>query len=46
MIAKLSATSTEMRQRPNTIAAYEREVRFYQRLADQTSLPTPDLLLC
>ena len=41
IIAKLSATSAEIRQRPNTIAAYEREVRFYQHHADQTSLPVP-----
>ena len=41
MIAKLSAASPEMRQRPNTIGAYEREVRFYQHLADRTSLPVP-----
>lgn len=41
MIAKLSAASPEMRRRPNTMGAYEREVRFYQRLAGQTSLPVP-----
>ncbi len=41
MIAKLSALSSEMRQRPNTRAAYEREVRFYQLLAGRMSLPVP-----
>ena len=41
MIAKSSSATPKMRQRTNTIAAYEREVRFYQRLARQTSLPTP-----
>lgn len=41
LIAKFSSATPEMRTRPNTVAAYEREVRFYQRLADRTSLPTP-----
>ena len=41
LIAKFSSAALKMRMRPNTIAAYEREVRFYQRLAHQTSLPTP-----
>ncbi len=41
MVAKFSSAAPKMRERPNTIAAYEREIRFYQRLAHQTSLPTP-----
>ena len=41
LIAKFSSATLKMRKRTNTIAAYEREVRFYQRLAHQTSLPTP-----
>ena len=41
LIAKFSSASPKMRERPNTIAAYEREVRFYQHLAHQSSLPTP-----
>ena len=41
LVAKFSSATQEMRERPNTIAAYEREVLFYQRLAHQTSLPTP-----
>jgi len=41
MVAKFSSATPKMRKRPNTIAAYEREVRFYQRLAHQTSVPTP-----
>ena len=32
LIAKFSSATPEMRTRPNTVAAYEREVRFYQRL--------------
>jgi len=38
---KLSSASAQMRQRIPTRLAYQREVRFYQRLADRTSLPTP-----
>ncbi|MEZ4520770.1 MAG: phosphotransferase [Thermomicrobiales bacterium] len=41
MIAKLSAASPELRQRPNTVGRYESEVRFYQHLAGQTTLPVP-----
>ncbi len=41
LVAKFSSAARKMRERPNTIAAYEREVRFYQRLAHRTSLPTP-----
>ncbi|MEN8182277.1 MAG: hypothetical protein ABFS46_07040, partial [Myxococcota bacterium] len=41
LIAKLSSATPEMRQRTNTILAYQREVRFYQRLADRTPLRTP-----
>ncbi|GAB4454159.1 MAG: hypothetical protein OHK0029_08440 [Armatimonadaceae bacterium] len=41
LIAKFSSANPEMRQRPGTRAAYEREVRFYRELAHRTSLPTP-----
>lgn len=41
LVAKFSSAARKMRERPNSIAAYEREVRFYQRLAHRTSLPTP-----
>ena len=41
LIAKFSSATPKMRKRTNTIAAYEREVRFYQRLARQTSMRTP-----
>ena len=41
LVAKFSSAARKMRERPNTIAAYEREVLFYQRLAHRTSLPTP-----
>ena len=41
LVAKFSSATPKMRERPNTIAAYEREVRFYQNLVHQTSLPTP-----
>lgn len=41
LIVKLSSKTPEIRQRAPTRLAYQREVRFYQRLADQTSLPTP-----
>ncbi len=39
LIAKFSSATPEMRQR--SIDSYEREVRFYQRLAQSTALPTP-----
>ena len=41
LIAKISSVTPEMRNHPNTIFAYEREVRFYQEIAHQTTLPTP-----
>ncbi len=41
LVVKLSSQTPEMRQRVATRLAYQREVRFYQRLADQASLPTP-----
>ena len=41
MIAKFSSSNPEMRQRPNTKAAYEREVRFYQKVARENLLPVP-----
>lgn len=41
LFAKFSSATPEMRQRPETKAAYAREVNFYQQLAAQTSLPTP-----
>jgi aminoglycoside/choline kinase family phosphotransferase len=39
LIAKFASATPEMRQR--SIPSYEREVRFYQQLARQTTLPTP-----
>jgi len=41
MIAKFSSGNPEMRQRPNTKASYEREVRFYQEVAQESPLPVP-----
>jgi len=41
MIAKFSSSNPEMRQRPNTKASYEREVRFYQKIAEESFLPVP-----
>lgn len=41
IIVKLSSGNPEMRQRPNTKAAYEREVRFYQKAAKKNLLPVP-----
>ena len=41
MIAKFSSSNPEMRQRPNTKASYEREVRFYQNIAKESLLPLP-----
>jgi len=41
MIAKFSSSNPEMRQRPNTKASYEREVRFYQKMAKESLLPVP-----
>ena len=41
IIAKFSSPTPEMRNRPDTIFAYEREVRFYQQIAHKTTLPTP-----
>jgi hypothetical protein len=40
LVVKLSSKKREMRQRVPTRLAYQREVRFYQHLADRTSLPT------
>ncbi len=42
VIAKFSSFNPEMRQRENTRAAYEREVRFYQEAPRETSLPIPE----
>jgi hypothetical protein len=41
IIAKLSSSNPEMRQRLNTRASYEREVRFYQEAAQESPLPVP-----
>jgi hypothetical protein len=41
LIAKFSSSNPEMRQRPNTKASYEREVRFYQKIAKESLLPVP-----
>jgi len=41
IIAKFPSTTLEMRNRPGTIFAYEREVRSYQEIASLTTLPTP-----
>ena len=41
MIAKFSSGNPDMRQRPNTRASYEREVRFYQEAAQESPLPVP-----
>lgn len=41
LIVKLSSASPKMRERPATRLAYQREVRFYQRLAQQASVVTP-----
>ena len=41
LIAKFSSSNPEMRQRPNTKASYEREVRFYQKIAKDSLLPVP-----
>jgi aminoglycoside/choline kinase family phosphotransferase len=41
LIAKFSSGNPEMRQRPSTKASYEREVRFYQTMAVESSLPVP-----
>jgi aminoglycoside phosphotransferase (APT) family kinase protein len=41
LVVKLSSQTPEMRQRVATRLGYQREVRFYQRLAHRTSLPTP-----
>jgi len=41
IIAKFSSSNPEMRQRPNTKASYEREVRFYQEAAQESPLPVP-----
>ncbi len=41
MIAKFSSANPEMRNRPNTKASYEREVRFYQEAARESLLPVP-----
>ena len=39
MIAKFSSSNPKMRHRPNTKASYEREVRFYQKMAKESLLP-------
>lgn len=41
IITKFSSSNPEMRQRPNTKASYEREVRFYQKMAKESLLPVP-----
>ena len=41
LIAKCSSAIREMRERPNTQAAYQREVRFYKEIADTVPLRTP-----
>lgn len=41
IIAKLSSSNPKMRQRSNTKASYEREVRFYQEIAPENVLPVP-----
>ena len=41
IIAKFSSSNPDMRQRPNTKASYEREVRFYQEAAQESPLPVP-----
>lgn len=41
VIAKFSSDNPEMRQRPNTRAAYEREVCFYQEAAGENAIPVP-----
>ena len=41
VIAKFSSSNPAMRQRPNTKASYEREVRFYQEAAQESPLPVP-----
>jgi hypothetical protein len=41
MIAKFSSSNPNMRQRPNTKTSYEREVRFYQEVAQESPLPVP-----
>ena len=41
IIAKFSASNPAMRQRPNTKASYEREVRFYKEAAQESPLPVP-----
>ncbi len=41
LIAKLSSPDAQMRERENTKAAYEREVRFYLELAPAMSLSVP-----
>jgi hypothetical protein len=41
VVAKFSASNPRMRQRPNTRVSYEREVRFYQDLAQESPIPVP-----
>jgi hypothetical protein len=41
IIAKFSSSNPAMRQRPNTRASYEREVRFYQEAAQESPIPVP-----
>ena len=41
LIAKFSSPDAEMRRRPNTIASYEREVRFYRSIARRGTIPVP-----
>ena len=41
LIAKFSSSNPEMRQRPNTQASYEQEVRFYQNIAKERLISVP-----
>jgi hypothetical protein len=41
MITKFSSSNSAMRQRPDTKASYEREVRFYREAAQESPLPVP-----
>jgi aminoglycoside/choline kinase family phosphotransferase len=41
LVAKLSASDPHARARCHSMRVYEREVRFYELLADQADLPTP-----
>ncbi len=41
LILKLSSADRDMRERPETIAAYRREIAFYERLASRVPVRTP-----